>query len=144
MTALGSRTGAGSRTKTVLENGANDGEVDAEDAREGEEDDRAAEDVGGPERPGPSRPERSRGRGVRREPSSRSSVRHADRQENALTMGPSRTSSAGKGRNIMATKAKSKSKKASASKSKIKSLSVRKDSADKVKGGMVPGPEDLS
>jgi hypothetical protein len=42
----------------------------------------------------------------------------------------------------MATKAKAKSKKAG-SKSAVKSLSVRKGSADKVKGGMVPGPEDL-
>ena len=43
----------------------------------------------------------------------------------------------------MATKAKAKSKKAAGSKSAVKSLSVRKGSADKVKGGMLPGPEDL-
>ena len=43
----------------------------------------------------------------------------------------------------MATKAKSKSKKAGGSKSAMKSLTVRKSSADKVKGGATPGPEDL-
>jgi hypothetical protein len=43
----------------------------------------------------------------------------------------------------MAEKGKSKSRKTSASKAKVKSLSVRKGHADRVKGGMVPGPEDL-
>lgn len=43
----------------------------------------------------------------------------------------------------MAGKSKPKSKKTAAAKMKLKNLDVRKGHADKVKGGMVPGPEDL-
>jgi hypothetical protein len=43
----------------------------------------------------------------------------------------------------VATKTKSKSRKTTASRAKVKTLSVKKGSADRVKGGSIPGPEEL-
>jgi hypothetical protein len=43
----------------------------------------------------------------------------------------------------MAEKGKAKSRKTTASRAKVKILSIRKTRADRVKGGMVPGPEEL-
>ena len=43
----------------------------------------------------------------------------------------------------MAAKSKSKTRKITASRAKVKTLSVKKGNADRVKGGMVPGPEEL-
>jgi hypothetical protein len=43
----------------------------------------------------------------------------------------------------VAAKSKSKSRKTTASRAKVKTLSVKKGSADRVKGGSIPGPEEL-